>query len=93
MNIEDESLTIKITLNPGCSMHYHSHKNRDEIWVVIAGEGKVILDGRERKVNIGDIIEMKAGIAHMIFAFSTLKLIEVQIGKEISVEDKVKENL
>ena len=45
VDVETTSLTIKVTLNPGHSMNYHSHKNRDEVWVVISGEGKTIVDG------------------------------------------------
>ena len=30
LDVESSSLTIKVTLNPGNSMNYHSHKNRDE---------------------------------------------------------------
>ena len=33
LDVEDKSLTIKVTLNPGNKMNYHSHKNRDEVWV------------------------------------------------------------
>ena len=35
LDVEGTSMTIKVTLNPGHSMNYHSHKNRDEVWVVI----------------------------------------------------------
>ena len=35
IDVEKESLTIKVTLNPKHSMNYHSHKNRDEAWIVI----------------------------------------------------------
>ena len=31
LDVEDESMTIKITLNPGHRMNYHSHARRDEI--------------------------------------------------------------
>ena len=31
VDVETTSLTIKVTLNPGHSMNYHSHKNRDEV--------------------------------------------------------------
>ena len=40
LDVEDESLTIKITLNPGHRMNYHSHARRDEVWTVISGSGK-----------------------------------------------------
>lgn len=90
MDVEDKSMTIKVTLNEGHSMNYHSHKHRDEVWVVISGEGKTIVDGMEQNVSAGDVITMSAGCRHTITAISELKLIEVQLGDAISVEDKQK---
>ena len=86
----DNSLTIKVTLNPGHAMNYHSHEHRDEVWTVVSGEGRTIIDGFERKVKAGDVIKMTAGSKHMISADTELTLIEVQIGEDISVHDKVK---
>ncbi len=85
-----ESLTIKVTLNPGHSMNYHSHMNRDEVWVVISGTGRTVVDGVERPVHVGDVVQMQAGCRHTVLADSELQLIEVQLGKEISVHDKQK---
>ena len=93
LDVESESLTIKVTLKSGNSMNYHSHRNRDEVWVVISGEGRTIVDGMEQKVSAGDVITMQAGCRHTVFADSELKLIEVQLGKEISVHDKTKYEL
>lgn len=90
MDVEEESMTIKVTLNPGHSMNYHSHKNRDEVWVVLAGTGKTIVDGYEKTVKAGDVITMSAGCRHTVIADTELKLIEVQLGKEINVNDKQK---
>ena len=90
LDIEDESMTIKITLNPGHVMNYHSHENRDEVWTIISGTGRAILDGAEKQVKAGDILTMQAGCKHTIFADTELKIIEVQLGKAISVEDKQK---
>ncbi len=90
MDVEEESMTIKVTLNPGHSMNYHSHKNRDEVWVVLAGNGKTIVDGYEQAVKAGDVITMSAGCRHTVIADTELKLIEVQLGKEINVNDKQK---
>ncbi len=53
LDIEDESMTIKVTLNPGHGMNYHSHENRDEVWTVISGTGRAILDGVEQQVKAG----------------------------------------
>lgn len=90
MDVESEAMTIKVTLNPGHSMNYHSHSRRDEVWVVLSGTGKTIVDGMEQTIHAGDVVTMSAGCRHTVIAETELKLIEVQLGKEISVEDKQK---
>ena len=90
LDVKPASMTILVTLNPGHGMNYHSHEHRDEVWTVIAGEGKAILDGREQPVKVGDIIRMPVGCKHTVFAETELQIIEVQMGNEISVTDKVK---
>lgn len=93
LDVESGSMTIKVTLNPGHSMNYHSHQYRDEVWVVIAGQGRTIVDGMEQKVCAGDVITMQAGCRHTVFADTELKLIEVQLGQNIHVGDKTKYEL
>ena len=90
IDIQDESMTIKVTLKPGNKMNYHSHEHRDEVWTIISGKGRTIVDGMEQLVSVGDVITMQAGCRHTIIAETELKLIEVQLGKEISVDDKQK---
>lgn len=90
LDVEEESVTIKVTLNPGHRMNYHSHDLRDEVWMVIEGNGRTIVDGMEEIVYPGDVVTMQAGCKHTIIADTELKLVEVQLGKEISVHDKHK---
>ncbi len=90
LDATEESLTIKVTLNPGHKMNYHSHERRDEVWNVISGWGRSIIDGVETAVKAGDVIQMKAGCKHTIIADVELKVIEIQLGREISVQDKQK---
>lgn len=90
LEVEEESLIIKVTLKPGHKMNYHNHERRDEVWTVISGEGTAIVDGMETPVKAGDVLTMAAGCRHMIIANTELKVIEVQLGKEISVHDKQK---
>ena len=92
IDIEEGSMTIKVTLNPGHGMNYHSHERRDEVWTVVEGEGRTLVDGVERKVTAGDVIRMAAGVPHKIMADTLLQVIEVQIGEDISVSDKKKWN-
>ena len=93
IDIDSKSVTIKVTLNPGHRMNYHSHKNRDEVWAVISGKGKTIVDGMEQSVKIGDVITMSAGCRHTVIAETELKMIEVQLGEDINVHDKQKYEL
>ena len=86
----NNSMTIKVSIKPGDGMNYHSHDHRDEVWVVVNGEGRTIVDGMEQKVHPGDVITMKSGCRHTIFADTELELIEVQLGKEITINDKHK---
>ena len=90
IDIDKASMTIKVTLNAGHRMNYHSHQHRDEVWTVIAGEGKTVVDGMEQNVKAGDVITMSAGCRHTIIAETELKLIEVQLGEAIDVHDKQK---
>lgn len=90
IDIDRASMTIKVTLNAGHRMNYHSHQNRDEVWTVIAGNGKTIVDGMEQNVKAGDVITMSAGCRHTVIAETELKLIEVQLGEAIDVHDKQK---
>ena len=89
IDADENSLTIKVTLNRGSKMRYHSHERRDEIWHFISGTGRIILDGVEKSVAPGDIIEIPIGCKHTVIADTLLKIIEIQRGEDISVEDKI----
>lgn len=90
LNIDDKSMTIKVTLNEGHRMNYHSHEHRNEVWVVTSGTGTTIIDGMKQNVSAGDVITMTKGVRHTIIANTELKLIEIQLGTDISVHDKQK---
>lgn len=90
LDIEENNMTIKVTLKSGHRMNYHSHEFRDEIWTIIYGEGRAIVDGIEQKVKAGDVVTMAAGCRHTIMADTELHVIEVQLGTEINVHDKRK---
>ena len=93
LDVQDDSMTIKVELLPGHSLHYHSHEHRDEVWTVMSGMGSVIIDGMQRMVRPGDVVTMPAGCKHTLIAETKLSVIEVQLGKDISVDDKKKYDL
>lgn len=91
LDVGEDSMTVKVTLNPGHKMNYHSHERRDEVWTVISGEGTTIVDGMEQPVRPGDVITMDAGCKHTVIAGEGgLQLVEVQLGIDISASDKKK---
>ena len=94
LDVEEESVTVKVTLKPGRRMNYHSHERRDEVWTIVSGSGKTIVDGMEQPVKSGDVVTMAAGCKHMVVAGDEgLQIIEVQLGKEIVASDKHKYEL
>ena len=90
IDVEENSLTVKVSLNASHEMHYHKHERRDEVWTIVSGEGQVVIDGNKREVKPGDVVEISAGVAHKLIAVTDLVAIEVQIGADISVSDKIK---
>ncbi|MGN0778217.1 MAG: sugar phosphate nucleotidyltransferase [Aristaeellaceae bacterium] len=93
LDVEDESLTIKITLLPGHRLHYHSHEHRDETWTVVSGEGVAVLDDAEVQLHPGTMLRLPAGCRHTLMARTEMTVIEVQIGENISSSDKRKYSL
>lgn len=93
IDVQNGSLTIKVSLNSGNKMSYHSHDYRDEVWTVTSGQGRSIVDGMEQILRPGDVITIAAGCKHTVEALTDLEIIEVQIGEHIAVEDKNKYEL
>ena len=94
LDVGSDSLTVKVTLNPGHGMNYHSHERRSEVWTVISGTGSVVIDGVERVVSAGDVIDLPVGCKHTVKASdSGLQIIEVQMGEDITVSDKKKHSV
>ena len=74
IDVGAESLTIKVTLNAG---------------TIISGSGCVVLDGETKSVSVGDVVEIPVGVKHTLIAETNLQAIEVQMGENIRIEDKI----
>lgn len=73
----------KIVVNPGQKLSYQSHKQRNEHWFFVQGEGKVVVNGREILVKVGSSVDIKIGDKHRAINTSqtqTLIFIESQTG-------------
>ena len=88
IDMQPGSLTVKVSLTAGNQMKYHSHEQRDEVWNILSGQGRCVVDGMEQIVRPGDVISVAAGCRHTLIAETDMSVIEVQIGTEISQKDK-----
>lgn len=93
IDVQPGSMTVKVSMKAGEHMTYHMHNHREEVWTVVSGEGKSIVDGMEQILRAGDVITIAAGCKHTVEAITALDIVEVQIGDEISVADKIKFDL
>lgn len=90
LDVGRESLTVKVALMPGHRMNYHSHRHRDEWWTILSGRGTAIVDGKAQAIQPGNTLMLPAHCRHMVIAETAVELIEVQLGLDISAEDKEK---
>lgn len=90
IDVQPGSMTVKVSMKAGEHMTYHMHNYREEVWTVVSGEGKAVVDGMEQRLRAGDVITIAAGCKHTVVADTALDIIEVQLGSEISASDKIK---
>ncbi len=82
-----KALTKQLFLKAGKNISYQVHHHRDEVWTFIDGDGRLILDGVETKVERGVTVSIKKGTLHAVKAVTDLRFIEVQSGDLLVEED------
>lgn len=80
-------LTKHLIITSGHNISYQSHHDRAEMWIIVEGTGKLILDGEIRSVGRGDFVYISPETKHAVKARSDLHIIEVQVGDELSEND------
>lgn len=93
LDAQPHSMTVRLLIKAGCQMSYHYHEHRDEVWTILNGTGKVILNGTESIVKQGMVVSIPNGYKHTIVADTDLTLVEIQMGEEICMMDKYKVEL
>lgn len=58
--VQDATLTI------GASAGLHPHTNNEEVYYILAGQGRATIDGRTWDVGPGDTMIVRAGSSHAI---------------------------
>ena len=67
----------------------HYHQLRDEIWVILAGRGKLILDDDLISLKPGTTVRIPRGQHHIVKAITDLDFLEIHMGEE-SEEDIIR---
>lgn len=81
----------RLYVNPESKFSLQSHKLRNEYWIVVQGNGNVIIGEDQRKVTVGDLIFVPRTTTHRLGGGDMgITIIEVQIGEICSEDDIVR---
>ncbi len=74
--------TKRLRLFAGMCSSCHHHQMRDEIWVILSGRGKLILDDDLISLKPGSTVRISKGQQHIVKAITDLDFLEIHMGKE-----------
>jgi mannose-1-phosphate guanylyltransferase/mannose-1-phosphate guanylyltransferase/mannose-6-phosphate isomerase len=82
----------KITVDPGAQISYQSHDQRAEHWVVVSGEGEVVLNETVKTLRPGESVFIPTKAKHRMRNPGTQPLIfvEVQTGAYFGEDDIIR---
>ena len=82
----------RIEVLPAKRLSYQRHAHRAEHWMVVEGEARVTLDGREIVLRCGETVDIPVGAAHRVEnpGDSLLIFIEIMRGDYLGEDDIVR---
>lgn len=87
---DEKNYKIKrIEVNQGARLSYQYHLGRSELWLIIEGEAKVTIDGKEKTYKVGENVSIPVKSKHRVENDSDEKLvfIEIQHGQYFDEKD------
>lgn len=75
-----KSKTKRLHINQGQHISYQRHEHRNEVWIILNGEGEVVINDERRYVKRGDVVVINQNELHTIKATTDMVIIEVQHG-------------
>ena len=89
---KDDHKVKRIVVYPGECLSYQKHFQREEHWYVVKGEGKAIINSKEKLLRKGISIDIPKGVWHRIINTSDndLVIIEIQTGECLKESDVVR---
>ena len=82
----------RIEVLPGQRLSYQIHEKRSEHWMIVGGQARVTLNGKDVDLSSGQAIDVPRKAAHRIANSGTglLTLIEIQQGDYFGEDDIVR---
>lgn len=56
----------RLLVKPGARLSYQSHKERNEHWFFVQGEGIVTINDKDIPVKVGSFVDLKIGDKHRV---------------------------
>jgi mannose-6-phosphate isomerase-like protein (cupin superfamily) len=73
-----DSCIKKIIVKPGQRLSYQSHKQRNEHWFFVQGQGEVVLNDKTTAVSVGSNVDIKIGDKHRVINTGERDLIFIE---------------
>lgn len=90
---EEPGVWVKrIEVNPGERLSLQTHAKRSEKWIVVAGHGLAIVNGKEIPLAPGSVVDVPVNIPHRLGNNSQrmLVIIEIATGEYLGEDDIVR---
>jgi mannose-6-phosphate isomerase-like protein (cupin superfamily) len=86
---EPDHKVKRIVVRPGQRLSLQRHRQRDEQWTVVRGEGLVTLEEKEIRLGVGSSIRIPRGSLHRVRnpGGEDLAFVEVQTGSYFGEDD------
>ena len=88
--IDNKSYKVKIlSINPKSQLSTQKHQHREEHWIVVKGNGEVVIDGKIHALNAGEYIKIPKKSVHCVKNTSSknMVIIEIQLGEILKESD------
>lgn len=81
-------ISVNVLPAGACVPFVHAHKQNEEIYIVLEGSGKMVLDGESVELSANDYLRVSPAAKRQIFAAqdSAIKYVCIQV-KENSLEN------
>ncbi|PLT48190.1 Mannose-1-phosphate guanylyltransferase (GDP) [Paenibacillus pasadenensis] len=80
-------LTRRVAVHAGKCTSYHLHEGKEEVWTVLSGEGRFMLEDEIYPIGPGSVMRFPPGSRHGVKAVTELQCMQVEIGRVLDERD------